>query len=150
MDARAHHSGRARAGAARPKFARPTDGLTPSLPSLCPRDAPGIGRQPGRRPVAGLPPDPPGESPAEPEAAAFSSGAGQPAGAAHAALGAGRAAVPGSNGRPPEPHVRLPFEQALGADLSGVRVHDDPAAHEFAHGIGARGDARLAHLFVPQ
>ncbi len=89
-------------------------------------------------------------SPAERQAAAFASGAGRPAGMARAATGTDPAGVPGSQGRPLERQVRRPFEQALGADLAGVRIHDDVAAHAFARGVGARAATLGSHIYFGQ
>jgi hypothetical protein len=89
-------------------------------------------------------------SPAERQAAAFASGAGRPAGMARAATGTDPVAVPGSRGRPLERQVRRPFEQALGADLAGVRIHDDAAAHAFARGVGARAATLGSHIYFGQ
>ena len=94
-----------------------------------------------RHPVA------PADSPAERAAGAFASGAGRPAGVAAEAAGGGPSTVPGSPGRPLEPAARREFEHALGADLSGVRVHDDPAAHAFARRIGARAGTLGSHIY---
>jgi hypothetical protein len=87
------------------------------------------------------------DSPAERQAAAFAGGAGRPTGIARATSGTDRTAVPGSHGRPLEPQVRRPFEQALGADLSSVRIHDDAAAHAFARDVGARAATLGSHIY---
>ena len=47
-------------------------------------------------------------------------------------------AVPNSPGRPLGPDVRARMEHGLGADLSRVRVHDDPAARLAVEHEGAR------------
>jgi hypothetical protein len=44
-------------------------------------------------------------------------------------------------GRPLDAGARRYFEPRFGADLGGVRIHDDPATHRFARGIGARAFA---------
>jgi hypothetical protein len=41
-------------------------------------------------------------------------------------------------GEPLRPHVRQTLEGRMGVDLSGVRVHEGPAAHESAAAINAR------------
>jgi Domain of unknown function (DUF4157) len=87
------------------------------------------------------------DSPAERQAAAFASGAGRPGGVARATTSTDSAAVPGSYGRPLEPQVRLPFEQALGVDLASVRIHDDGAAQAFTRAVGARAATLGSHIY---
>jgi Domain of unknown function (DUF4157) len=94
-----------------------------------------------RHPIA------PADSAAERSAAAFAASGARPAHASSAAGDDRPAALSGSQGRPLEPAVRRPFEQALRADLSAVRVHDDSAAHDLAHFIHARAGTLGSHIF---
>ena len=48
-------------------------------------------------------------------------------------------AAVGSGGRPLEPATRQEFETRFGADLSAVRLHDDPAAGAATRAAGAEG-----------
>jgi hypothetical protein len=93
-----------------------------------------------RHPVA------PADSPAERSAAAFAASGALPVRSSFAE-DARPAALSGSEGRPLETLVRQPFEQALRADLSAVRVHDDSAAHELARFIHARAGTLGSHIF---
>ncbi|MEZ4450376.1 MAG: DUF4157 domain-containing protein [Nannocystaceae bacterium] len=43
-----------------------------------------------------------------------------------------------AGGSPLQPHLRAGAESALGADLSGVRVHDDAGADRLSRSLGAR------------
>jgi hypothetical protein len=80
----------------------------------------------------------PVDAPTEREAAAFAARADRPGPATLAAADTGPGALPGSHGVPLERGLRNEFECALGAELGGVRIHDDPSAHSFARAAGAR------------
>ncbi len=56
-------------------------------------------------------------------------------------------AAPGP-GAPVSAGVRARVEPVLGADLAGVRVHDDPAAREAADSIQARAFTHRNHIFL--
>jgi len=49
------------------------------------------------------------------------------------------AAIVANEGRPLEPATQSAFEQQLGADLSSVRVHDEPAAAAATRALGVEG-----------
>jgi Domain of unknown function (DUF4157) len=66
---------------------------------------------------------------------------------APAAPAAGMSLIPGSTGLTAAPKLRRDLEQRLGADLSGVRIHDDPASHAFTRSIGARAATWGSHVF---
>jgi hypothetical protein len=72
------------------------------------------------------------------------------AGAAHPpstdAAPAGAAVTVPGHGRPLDERTRARFEQALDADLSGVRVHDDAQAAAAAARIGARAYTSGDHI----
>jgi hypothetical protein len=53
-----------------------------------------------------------------------------------------------SRGAPLAPAARERMEQALGADLSGVRVHTDEAAREGARAIGAEAYTAGDHVYM--
>ncbi|BFO16345.1 hypothetical protein SHKM778_27330 [Streptomyces sp. KM77-8] len=51
-------------------------------------------------------------------------------------------------GRPLDPAVRAELEPRMGADFSGVRVHDDAAARASATEVGARAYTSGRHIVV--
>ena len=90
------------------------------------------------------------DSAAERDASALAKGGRDPAAVSRltsAAPAAGISPVPGSSGMAAEPKLRRDWEQRLGADLSGVRIHDDPASHAFTRTIGARAATWGSHVF---
>ena len=66
---------------------------------------------------------------------------------AAAAPAAGMSPVPGSTGLAAEPKLRRDWEERLGADLSSVRIHNDPASHAFTRSIGAQAATWGSHVF---
>ena len=113
---------------ARARSATPA-GRVPASRREAEREADRVGEEAARRPpVAGwsfasVPPSPPHaavarrDAPDDPQAAA----------------------AVGGPGRPLEPATRREFEIHLGADLSAVRLHDDPAAAAATRATGAEG-----------
>ncbi|MDH3317979.1 MAG: DUF4157 domain-containing protein, partial [Gammaproteobacteria bacterium] len=61
---------------------------------------------------------------------------------------ASRAVSHPSSGSPIRPDVRSVLESGMGADLSGVRVHQDSAAHEAAASIGAKAFTHKSHIWL--
>jgi hypothetical protein len=88
------------------------------------------------------------DSPQERQAASVARGGlGSGAGAGLASAAASTPSVLPGAGQPLEPVVRQGLEQSLDADLSRVRVHDDPVAHDFAHDVGARAATVGSHVY---
>ncbi|HEU0216902.1 MAG TPA: DUF4157 domain-containing protein [Stellaceae bacterium] len=81
---------------------------------------------------------PKGETSAEKKAAQTdAAGAGAAAGPAASSIAANAISSKGA-GKPLDPRTRSTLESRLGADFSHVRVHDDTAAQDAAHGLNAR------------
>ncbi len=53
-------------------------------------------------------------------------------------------------GQPLPEQVRKPMEQAIGADFSGVRVHDNPASHQLNESIQAKAFTTGRDIFFQQ
>ncbi|MEJ3750095.1 DUF4157 domain-containing protein [Actinomycetes bacterium KLBMP 9797] len=88
--------------------------------------------------------------PAERQAEAIAANRSAPvdvAGLARAAHPSGPSIVPGSAGSPLPDHLRAPAEAELGADLSGVRIHDDAGSHAFAKSVAARAATVGSHIY---
>lgn len=68
------------------------------------------------------------------------------AGCVSTAVDDGLAAARGG-GRPLEGGLRSPLERAFGADLHGVRIHDDPRAHALSQGLEARAFTRGSDVY---
>ncbi len=94
-------------------------------------------------------PDSPVELQATELARSTDPGALADAGLAAAAPPPGASPVGGS-GSPVPPPLRREYEQTLGADLSGVRIHNDAASHAFAAEVGAKAATVGSHVYFAE
>lgn len=117
----------------------PTPPASPVSASPAPAAAPGTAPPVPGATVARTPGTGPGAGAHEPAA-----GAG--GGPVSAEVESGLDATRGS-GAALEPEVRVEFERALGVDLSGVRVHTDPAADRLADQLGAIAFTRGSDVY---
>ncbi len=89
----------------------------------------------------------PAERQADAVALELAGGRGAATGGLARTAGAGPPVVPGSAGVPLPRGLRGPAEAELGADLSGVRIHDDTSAHAFARDVGAQAATVGPHVY---